>query len=72
MLRQVPALLQLRRVRRHGAQGVSAGTWGLTAGRTSCWMLHAVLVRDLVLFAPGVVLLPVSLALVHHAWRSDG
>ena len=63
----VPALLQLRRVRRHGAQGVSAGTWGLAAGRTSCWMLHAVLVGDPVLFLPGVVLLPASLALVYRA-----
>lgn len=64
-----PALVQLRRVWREGAEGVSAATWWLTALRTSCWMLYAVLVRDPVNFAPGPVLLPASVALALRARR---
>ena len=69
VLGTAPALVQLRRVWREGAEGVSAATWWLTAARTTCWMAYAVAMRDPVNFAPGPVLLPASVALALRSRR---
>lgn len=45
---------------RHRLAGVSAPTYWLIAAASTCWLLYGLLVRDLVISAPHVLLLPTA------------
>ncbi len=62
----VSALVQYRRVRTRGVEGVSLGTWLIFAYMGVFWVIYGVDVRSWVLAVGSALLLPLQLGIVTH------
>jgi uncharacterized protein with PQ loop repeat len=67
----VPQMLRAVTDRRRLA-GVSAATYWLIAAASACWLGYGVAVRNLVISAPHMLLLPTAVATAVLAWLSGG